>query len=184
MTTHKVKIAEFRSAISSLSYCRRESCNGGTHEEFLRCQVPTMLNRHIAIVEAMLPNISLRFVEDRVDAKEGIALANAMIDRWTKLNAERAAVKQVSSQPRLRLAQVNIRPIVMKSHIQGCLVDVTVTSCTKHRAATFHNEEEGDFEYTVTWTYSGKPVPEALYKPHELRFYQEFLEVIEEGNLP
>jgi hypothetical protein len=75
-------------------------------------------------------------------------------------------------------------PLILKSHIQGCLVDVTVTRYTEHKPATYHNEEEGDFEYSVNWTCSGRPVPEILHKPHEARFFKEFLEVLEEGNLP
>ena len=76
-----MKIGEFRAAVDSLNWNRRD-LSGATRQEFVAMDVRTRLERHIVIVTGLLPLVHARFADDLVHATSAIESAQATIVRW------------------------------------------------------------------------------------------------------
>jgi hypothetical protein len=83
-------IREFRDAVDTLNWCRND-LSGATRQEFIAMAVDTRLERHIAIVTALLPLLHARFADDLAHARSAIESARATIVRWEGYRAEAAA---------------------------------------------------------------------------------------------
>ena len=91
-----MKIGEFRAAVDSLNWNRRD-LSGATRQEFVAMDVRTRLERHIVIVTGLLPLVHVRFGDDLVHARfaddlahatSAIESAQATIVRWEGYRAE------------------------------------------------------------------------------------------------
>ena len=82
-----MKIGEFRAAVDSLNWNRRD-LSGATRQEFVAMDVRTRLERHIAIVIGLLPLVHARFGNDLSHATSAIDSAHATIVRWEGYRAE------------------------------------------------------------------------------------------------
>ena len=58
-----MKIGEFRAAVDSLNWNRRD-LSGATRQEFVAMDVRTRLERHIVIVTGLVPLVHARFADD------------------------------------------------------------------------------------------------------------------------
>ena len=78
-----MKIGEFRAAVDSLNWNRRD-LSGSTRQEFVAMDVRTRLERHIVIVivSGLLPLVHTRFADDLAHATSAIESAQATIVRW------------------------------------------------------------------------------------------------------
>ncbi len=76
-----MRISDFRDAVDTLNWNRRD-LSGATREELLRMDVRTRLQRHIDIVNALLPQVAPRFSEDIRHAGDSLASALIAIQRW------------------------------------------------------------------------------------------------------
>ena len=82
-----MKIGEFRAAVDSLNWNRRD-LSGATRQEFVAMDVRTRLERHILIVSGLLPLVHVRFADDLAHATSAIESAQATIVRWEGYRAE------------------------------------------------------------------------------------------------
>ena len=82
-----MKIGEFREAVDSLNWNRRD-LSSATRQEFVTMDVRTRLERHIAIVSGLLPLVPARFADDLAHATSAIESARATIVRWEGYRAE------------------------------------------------------------------------------------------------
>ncbi len=82
-----MKIGEFRAAVDSLNWVRRD-LSGATRQEFVAMDVRARLERHIVIVSGLLPLVHARFADDLAHARSAIELAQATIVRWKGYRAE------------------------------------------------------------------------------------------------
>ena len=80
-----MKIGEFRAAVYSLNWNRRD-LSGATRQEFVAMDVRARLERHI--VTGLLPLVHARFADDLVHATSAIESAQATIVRWEGYRAE------------------------------------------------------------------------------------------------
>lgn len=80
-----MKIGEFRSAVDSLNWNRRD-LSGATRQEFVAMDVQTRLERHIVI--GLLPLVHARFADDLAHATSAIESAQATIVRWEGYRAQ------------------------------------------------------------------------------------------------
>ena len=76
-----MKIGEFRAAVDSLNWNRRD-LSGATRQEFVAMDVRARLKRHIVIVTGLLPLMHARFADDLGNAWSAIKSARANIVRW------------------------------------------------------------------------------------------------------
>jgi len=76
-----MKIGEFRTAVDSLNWNRRD-LSGATRQEFVAMDVRVRLERHIVIVTDLLPLVHARFADDVAHARSAIESAQATIVRW------------------------------------------------------------------------------------------------------
>jgi len=81
-----MKIGEFRAAVDSLNWNRRD-LSGATRQEFLAMDVRARLERHIDIVTGLLPLVHARFAADLAHARSAIESAQATIARWEDCRA-------------------------------------------------------------------------------------------------
>jgi len=83
-----MKIGEFRAAVDSLNWNRRD-LSGATRQEFVAMDVRTRLERHIGIVSGLLLLlVHTRFADDLAHATSAIESAQATIVRWEGYLAE------------------------------------------------------------------------------------------------
>ena len=82
-----MKIGEFRAAVDSLNWNRRD-LSGTTRQEFVAMDVRTRLERHIVIVSGLLPLVHTRFADDLAHATSAIESAQATIVRWEGYRAQ------------------------------------------------------------------------------------------------
>ena len=82
-----MKIGEFRVAVDSLNWNRRD-LSGATRQEFVAMDVRTRLERHIVIVSGLLPLVHTRFADDLAHAISAIESAQATIVRWEGYRAQ------------------------------------------------------------------------------------------------
>ena len=82
-----MKIGEFRAAVDSLNWKRRD-LSGATRQEFVAMDVRTRLERHVVIVTGLLPRVHARFADDLAHATSAIDSAQATIVRWERYRAE------------------------------------------------------------------------------------------------
>ena len=85
-----MKIGEFREAVDSLNWNRRD-LSGATRQEFVAMDVRARLERHIVVVTALLPLVHARFGDDLAHARSAIESAQATIVRWEGYRAEAQA---------------------------------------------------------------------------------------------
>ena len=85
-----MKIGEFREAVDSLNWNRRD-LSGATRQEFIAMDVRARLERHIVIVTGLLPLVPARFADDLAHARSAIESAQAIIVRWESYRAEAKA---------------------------------------------------------------------------------------------
>lgn len=97
-TAPKLKIADFRLEVRGLNWLRHD-LTGGTPDEFVKQNVGPMLEKRIAEVEALIPQVHSRFQEDIDDANSAIAYARKTIDRWHAKRAEREASQPQAVTP-------------------------------------------------------------------------------------
>ena len=90
-----MKIGEFRDAVDSLNWSRRDLA-GATRSEFLAMDVRTRLQRHIDKVAGLAPSVHARFAGDLAHARAAIEAARATIARWE--NCRAAAVAQARAK--------------------------------------------------------------------------------------
>ncbi|MEO7117299.1 MAG: hypothetical protein ABIZ18_15770 [Caldimonas sp.] len=77
----KLRIGDFRSAVDSLNWNRRD-LSGATRDEFIRMDVRTRLDRHIAIVESLVTQVPGRFGDDVAHARTSVESARKAIAHW------------------------------------------------------------------------------------------------------
>ena len=82
-----MKIGEFREAVDSLNWNRRD-LSGATRHEFVAMDVRVRLERHIVIVTGLLPLVHERFADDLAHARSAIESARATVVRWEGYRAE------------------------------------------------------------------------------------------------
>ena len=82
-----MKIGEFRAAVDSLNWNRRD-LSGATRQEFMAMDVPARLERHVVIVTGLLPLVHARFADDLAHARSAIESARATVARWEGYRAE------------------------------------------------------------------------------------------------
>jgi hypothetical protein len=82
-----MKIGEFRAAVDTLNWSRRD-LSGATRQEFVAMDVRTRLERHIVIVTGLLPLVQARFGDDLGHATSAIESAQATIVRWEACRAQ------------------------------------------------------------------------------------------------
>ena len=82
-----MKIGEFREAVDSLNWNRRD-LSGATRQEFVAMDVRARFERHIVIVTCLLPMVHARFAGDLAHARSAIESAQATIVRWEGYRAE------------------------------------------------------------------------------------------------
>ena len=85
-----MKIGEFREAVDSLNWNRRD-LSGATRQEFAAMDVRARLERHIVIVTGLLPLVHARFGDDLAHARSAIESAQATIVRWEGYRTEAQA---------------------------------------------------------------------------------------------
>ena len=82
-----MKIGEFRAAVDSLNWNRRD-LSGATRQEFVAMDVRARRGRHIVFVTGLLPLVHTRFADDMAHATAAIESAQATIVRWEGYRAE------------------------------------------------------------------------------------------------
>ena len=82
-----MKIGEFRGAVDSLNWNRRD-LSGATRQEFVAMDVRARLERHIVVVTGLLPLVHARFADDLAHARSAIESARATVARWEGYRAE------------------------------------------------------------------------------------------------
>ena len=82
-----MKIGEFREAVDSLNWNRRD-LSGATRQEFVTMDVSARLERHIVIVTGLLRLVHARFADDLAHARSAIESAQATIVSWEGYRAE------------------------------------------------------------------------------------------------
>ena len=82
-----MKIGEFREAVDSLNWNRRD-LSGATRQEFVAMDVGACLERHIVVVTGLLPLVHARFADDLAHARSAIESARATVARWEGYRAE------------------------------------------------------------------------------------------------
>ena len=82
-----MKIGEFRAAVDSLNWNRRD-LSGATRQEFVAMDVRARLERHIVIVSDLVPLVHARFADDLAHARSAIESARATVVRWEGYRAE------------------------------------------------------------------------------------------------
>jgi len=83
--------------VDTLNWNRRD-LDGATRQEFTREDVRTRLERHIPIVESMIPSVPARFVEDLRHAGEALKSAREKIAYWESCRAEAEAQHQQAAE--------------------------------------------------------------------------------------
>jgi GT2 family glycosyltransferase len=81
--TKRIPIAEIRHAIWAATHSRNNHCNGGTHDEFIRCNVPVILERHLTKLTEILPLIPKRYEKEKEDCFKGLERCKDLIAHWT-----------------------------------------------------------------------------------------------------
>lgn len=82
-----MKIGEFREAVDSLNWNRRD-LSGATRQEFVAMDVRARLERHIVIVTGLIPLVHARFGDDLASARSAIESARATVVRWEGYRAD------------------------------------------------------------------------------------------------
>ena len=85
-----MKIGEFREAVDSLNWNRRD-LSGATRQEFMAMDVRARLERHVVIVTGLMPLVQARFAGDLAHARSAVESARATVARWESYRAEAAA---------------------------------------------------------------------------------------------
>ena len=83
-----LRISIYRDAVDTLNW-NRNDLSGATHDEFVRMDVKTRMEKYIAIVDALTPRVPVRFTLDLVHAERSIASARKAIERWTGFQARK-----------------------------------------------------------------------------------------------
>ena len=81
-----LRIGTFRDAVDTLNW-NRTDLSGATLAEFVREDVRTRMEKHIAIVEALMPRVHARFTLDLVRAEASVRQARKTIDWWASFQA-------------------------------------------------------------------------------------------------
>ena len=82
-----LRIGDFRKAVDTLNW-NRNDLSGATHEEFVRMDVRTRMEKYIAVVETLALQVPSRFIVDLVHADESCRRARETIQRWAGYQAK------------------------------------------------------------------------------------------------
>ena len=83
-----LRIGDFRKAVDTLNW-NRNDLSGATREEFIRMDVRTRMDKHIAVVEVLALQVPSRFIVDLVHADESVRRARETVERWAGYQAQR-----------------------------------------------------------------------------------------------
>lgn len=92
-----MKIDEFRRAVETLNWNRRD-LSGATRHEFVRMDVRVRLEKYIDAVEALIPSLHARFAADLATARFSIESARATVVQWEGYRAQIDAGTDVKSE--------------------------------------------------------------------------------------
>ena len=82
-----LRISIYRGAVDTLNW-NRNDLSGATHDEFVRMDVRTRMEKYIAIVDALTPRVAARFTLDLVHAERSIERARQTVQRWAGFQAQ------------------------------------------------------------------------------------------------